>query len=43
MLRDLKITAMHLSCVCCLVAKLILTPFVKLAGWVQLKIDSEPK
>ncbi len=34
---ELKLIAMHLGCVVCLVAKLILTPFVKLAAYVETK------
>lgn len=37
MLLDLKLIGMHTGCVICLLAKIILTPFVKLAGYVETK------
>lgn len=41
MLVDLKLMAMHSGCVLCLLAKIILTPIVKLAGWVEGKIATK--
>lgn len=42
MLRDAKIICMHLGCVVCLLAKIILQPFAMLSVWVQKKIDATP-
>lgn len=41
MLIDLKLIAMHSGCVLCLLAKIILTPIVKLATYVEGKVATK--
>ena len=42
MLQDVKLIGIHSGCVCCLIIKLILKPFVALAGWIEGKLASKP-
>lgn len=39
MLLDIKLIAVHLGCALCLITKIILSPMVKLADYVQAKVE----
>lgn len=43
MLCDLKCLGKHMGLAICILAKLILTPFVKASIWIQGKLDPKPE